>query len=77
MNLVKKDAGREQELYIMLIDRWCKNTIRASISNSMRSRIIFINDFVEITEDILSRSRTLFVLEYFMNNHTAVAFLSL
>ena len=50
MNLVKKDAGREQELYIMLIDRWCKNTIRASISNSMRSRIIFINDFVEITE---------------------------
>lgn len=77
MNLVKKDAGREQELYIMLIDRWCKNTIRASISNSMRSRIIFINDFVEITEEILSRSRTLFVLESFMNNHTAVAFLSL
>lgn len=77
MILLEKDEGTKKNYYMVLLDRWCRNTVKASISGTLRKQVIFISDFSEITDEVLEKTRTLFILETFMNDCKAVAYMRL
>lgn len=61
--------------YILLIDNWCDNSVRANSAELSHQGIFFVNELYEISDEMLEKTHTLFVMESFMNCSVAVSVL--
>lgn len=62
-----------KEQCILLLDTYSRTFIKRSLTDLNRSNVSIINSLNELSDDLLEKSRTLIILEYFMREPNARA----